>query len=104
MFCFQCQETAQNKGCTVKGVCGKTNDVANMQDLLVYLLKGISKISVRLREKGEESPEVNRFVMNSLFMTITNANFDKQRFEKQVKECSIQIHSCFPNLYRLANV
>ena len=89
MFCFQCQETALNKGCTVKGVCGKTQDVANMQDLLIYLMKGISKLSVRLREKGVEMPEVNKFIMDGLFMTITNANFDKQRFEKKIKEAFV---------------
>lgn len=87
MFCFQCQETAQNRGCTVRGVCGKTPDVANLQDLLVFLLKGISVLASALREKGEKIPaKANRFVMESLFMTITNANFDKERFVKRVHE------------------
>ena len=86
MFCYQCQETAAGKGCTVKGVCGKTEDVANLQDLLIYLLKGVSKLSVRLREEGEEMPEVNTFITDGLFMTITNANFDKQRFVKKIEE------------------
>lgn len=87
MFCFQCQETAQNRGCTVRGVCGKTPDVANLQDLLVFLLKGISVLASALREKGEKVPaKANRFVMESLFMTITNANFDKERFVKRVHE------------------
>ena len=86
MFCYQCQETAAGKGCTVKGVCGKTEDVANLQDLLVYLMKGISKLTVRLRAAGEEMPEANQFVTDSLFMTITNANFDKQRFVKKIEE------------------
>ncbi|WP_200879168.1 hydroxylamine reductase [Porphyromonas sp. COT-108 OH2963] len=87
MFCFQCQETAQNRGCTVRGVCGKTPDVANLQDLLVFLLKGISILASALREKGEKVPaKANRFVMESLFMTITNANFDKERFVKRVHE------------------
>lgn len=87
MFCFQCQETAQNRGCTVRGVCGKTPDVANLQDLLVFLLKGISVLASALREKGEKVPaKANRFVMESLFMTITNANFDKERFVKRVQE------------------
>ena len=80
MFCFQCQETAKNEGCTVKGVCGKTADVANMQDLLMYLCKGISHYTVRLRANGVEVPEINKFVVDSLFMTITNANFDLKRF------------------------
>lgn len=87
MFCYQCQETAQNKGCTVKGVCGKTADVANLQDLLVYLLKAISHNTVELRRKGAEiSAQTNHFVVESLFMTITNANFDKERFVKRVRE------------------
>jgi len=86
MFCYQCQETAGGRGCTVKGVCGKTEDVANLQDLLIYLMKGISKLTVRLRETGEEMPEVNKFITDGLFMTITNVNFDKQRFVKKIKE------------------
>ena len=80
MFCYQCQETAKNTGCTINGVCGKTSDVANLQDLLMFLCKGISHYSVRLREMGVESAEVNKFVTDSLFMTITNANFDRDRF------------------------
>jgi len=86
MYCYQCQETAAGKGCTVKGVCGKTEDVANLQDLLIYLMKGVSELSVRLRENGEEMPEVNKFITDGLFMTITNANFDKQRFVKKIEE------------------
>ncbi|MDL2255497.1 hydroxylamine reductase [Parabacteroides sp. OttesenSCG-928-G06] len=87
MFCYQCQETAQNKGCTVKGVCGKTSDVANLQDLLIFLLKGISRYTVELRKNGiEVSAQTNHFVMESLFMTITNANFDKERFVTRIRE------------------
>lgn len=80
MFCYQCQETAKNTGCIIKGVCGKDDDVSNLQDLLVYLCKGIAHFTVPLRKLGTEIPEANLFIMNSLFMTITNANFDKQRF------------------------
>jgi len=86
MFCFQCQETAKGTGCTVRGVCGKTEDVANLQDLLIYLMKGISKLAIQLREKGEELPEANKFIVDGLFMTITNANFDKQRFINKINE------------------
>lgn len=87
MFCFQCQETAQGKGCTIKGVCGKTADVANLQDLLIFLLKGISHKTLKMRETGKEVPvAVNRFIIESLFMTITNANFDKERFVERIKE------------------
>lgn len=85
MFCFQCQETAKNTGCTVQGVCGKTSDVANLQDLLVFLCKGISQYSVRLRDMGVENAEVNKFIFDSLFMTITNANFDRERFVQKIK-------------------
>ena len=80
MFCYQCQETSKNEGCTIKGVCGKTADVANMQDLLMYLCKGISHYTVRLRANGVEVPQINKFIVDSLFMTITNANFDLNRF------------------------
>ncbi len=80
MFCFQCQEAAKNEGCTVKGVCGKTADVANLQDLLLFLCKGISHYTVPLRKYGIEIPQINKFITDSLFMTITNANFDKSRF------------------------
>lgn len=87
MFCYQCQETAGNRGCTVKGVCGKTADVAVLQDLLIYLVKGISHYTVKMREVKIVVPkEVNHFVLESLFMTITNANFDKARFVEKVKE------------------
>lgn len=87
MFCFQCQETAKNSGCTIKGVCGKSADVANLQDLLLFVLKGISHYTVRIRDSKITVPvEVSRFVMESLFMTITNANFDKGRFLKRIYE------------------
>jgi len=80
MFCYQCQETAQGIGCTKRGVCGKSDDLANIQDLLIYLLKGISIYSSRAREIGVENEKVNQFIFNSLFMTITNANWDKMVF------------------------
>lgn len=84
MFCFQCQETSKNEGCVLKGVCGKTSDVANLQDLLTYLCKGISHYMVRLRAFDIEIPEIDRFITDSLFMTITNANFDKSRFVTRI--------------------
>jgi len=89
MFCYQCQETARNSGCTIQGVCGKTADVANLQDLLVFLCKGISMYSVPLREMGVENSEVNKFITDSLFMTITNANFDKDRFVARVRQAIV---------------
>ncbi|MCK5822529.1 MAG: hydroxylamine reductase [Bacteroidales bacterium] len=86
MFCYQCQETAKGTGCTVKGVCGKTDDLANMQDLLIFVLKGISIYSTKARELGIENAKVNKIVYEGLFMTITNANFDKERFFESVRE------------------
>ncbi|CAA7599649.1 hydroxylamine reductase [Acididesulfobacillus acetoxydans] len=86
MFCFQCQETAKGSGCTIKGVCGKTDDVANLQDLLIYVLKGISIYANQAGGLGVVRPDVNKFVMESLFATITNANFDKQVFIDRVRE------------------
>lgn len=86
MFCYQCQETAKGSGCTVKGVCGKSGDVALLQDLLIHLLKEISKITVALRDRSDKSPEVDEFIVDSLFMTITNANFEKERFVAQIKK------------------
>lgn len=89
MFCYQCQETALGKGCTVKGVCGKTADVAGLQDLLMYLIKGMSKLTIALRAEGKELPEVNKFIIDALFMTITNANFDKERFVTKIREAYV---------------
>lgn len=85
MFCYQCQETAKNQGCDKVGVCGKKPDTANLQDMVVWLLKGISQITCRLREEGKEvSKEVNHLVTESLFMTITNANFDNEMFVERI--------------------
>lgn len=79
MFCYQCQETAGCTGCTVVGVCGKKPEVAAMQDLLVYVNKGISEITTRLRNEGKEvSKEINHLITLNLFITITNANFDEK--------------------------
>ncbi|NMB27967.1 MAG: hydroxylamine reductase [Tissierellia bacterium] len=86
MFCYQCQETAGGKGCTKVGVCGKTADVAGLQDLMVYALKGISVLGIKADEVGLEMPGLDRFIIESLFMTITNANFDKDRFFEKIKE------------------
>lgn len=86
MFCFQCQEAAQGTGCIRRGVCGKTDDIANLQDLLIFLLRGISIQATRLREKGIEVSKANKLTVDALFMTITNANFDKTRFEEKIRE------------------
>ena len=76
MFCFQCQETAGCTGCIKFGVCGKSPELANMQDLLIYVTKGLSEVTTRLREEGKEvSKDVNHLITINLFTTITNANF-----------------------------
>ena len=86
MFCYQCQETAKATGCTVRGVCGKTSDAANLQDLLLFILKGIAHYRVQLRALDAVDHSADRFILDGLFMTITNANFDKQRFVEKIKE------------------
>ncbi|MDO5715333.1 MAG: hydroxylamine reductase [Tissierellia bacterium] len=85
MFCYQCQETAGNKGCTVRGVCGKTSEVANKQDLLIWVTKGLSEVTTRLREEGKKiDPKVNHLVTYNLFTTITNANFDEDAIDQRI--------------------
>jgi hydroxylamine reductase len=86
MFCYQCQETANCSGCTVSGVCGKKPDTANMQDLLVYVTKGISAVTTRLRAEGKQiDKSVNHLITLNLFTTITNANFDKDVITERIK-------------------
>ena len=85
MFCYQCQETAGCRGCTMVGVCGKKPDVAAMQDLLVYVSKGISAVTTALRKEGKPvAAEINHLITLNLFTTITNANFDKQSIEARI--------------------
>jgi hydroxylamine reductase len=86
MFCYQCQEAAKGTGCTVAGVCGKKEEVANLQDLLIYTIKGLSIIANKAREVDVEISQVDHFIMNGLFMTITNANFDDNAFIRTIKE------------------
>ena len=87
MFCFQCQETAGCTGCTQFGVCGKSPDLARMQDLLIYTTKGLSEVTTRLRAEGKEvAAEINHYITINLFTTITNANFDDEIFYVRVRE------------------
>lgn len=86
MFCYQCQETAQGKGCSIIGVCGKTPKTAKLQDLLIYTTKGVALYSSLLRKKSHISNEINRFIINSLFITITNANFDDEAIINEIKK------------------
>jgi hydroxylamine reductase len=90
MFCFQCQEAAKGTGCTVKGVCGKTDDVANLQDTLMYVLKGISWYNEKLRAKKLNPAKADKVVFDGLFSTITNANFDRSSFVERIN-ASLQV-------------
>ena len=90
MFCYQCQETAGCSGCTMSGVCGKKPEVANLQDLLVYVTKGISAVTTALRNEGKDVPEnINHLVSVNLFTTITNANFDYDSISEKIRETII---------------
>ena len=87
MFCYQCQETAGCKGCTVQGVCGKKPEVARKQDILIYVTKGLSAVTTELRKEGKEVPEkINHLVSVNLFTTITNANFDEAAITNRITE------------------
>ncbi|WP_163715839.1 hydroxylamine reductase [Mangrovibacterium lignilyticum] len=86
MFCYQCQEAAKGIGCTIKGVCGKTSDVANLQDTLLFVLKGVSILNGQLKTVGQADKKANKVVFDGLFSTITNANFDHTAFVIRIKK------------------
>ncbi|WFN37188.1 hydroxylamine reductase [Methanomicrobium antiquum] len=86
MFCYQCEETLNGKGCTKKGICGKDEETANLIDLLIYLCKGISVRNVPAMENGAGNPDAGKFIMDSLFTTLTNVNFDKDRYYQLISE------------------
>jgi hydroxylamine reductase len=86
MFCYQCQETAKNTGCTVKGVCGKTEETANLQDLLIYALKGLAICGEKAKELGVSLEDNGSYMAKALFTTVTNANFDNERLTALVQE------------------
>ncbi len=86
MFCYQCQEAAKGTGCTIQGVCGKPSDVANLQDLLLFVLKGISYYSVKARKAGVNLEATDKAIMDGLFATITNANFDREVFINRIRK------------------
>ncbi len=87
MFCYQCEQTAKGEGCTKVGVCGKGSDVAGLQDLLIYALKGLSLYAVEGRKVGVVDPEVNDFTCKAMFSTLTNVNFDPNRFVQLIQRC-----------------
>ncbi len=86
MFCYQCQEASKGVGCEIKGVCGKTPELSALQDLIIFQLKGLSMVNRELAKFNHSSTELDKFITESLFMTITNANFDDSRFVQQIRE------------------
>lgn len=86
MFCYQCQETVKNEGCGIKGVCGKTEETANLQDLLVYVLKGLAIYAEKAKSAGVLDSKYGRFTIEALFATITNVNFDRDRIIELICE------------------
>ena len=88
MFCYQCEQTAKGTGCTVQGVCGKNPEVAALQDLLIYMLMGLSQVAVEARKAGISDPEVNVFTVKASFSTLTNVDFDPQRFVQLIQEAA----------------
>ncbi|MBS3920754.1 MAG: hypothetical protein KG012_17925 [Deltaproteobacteria bacterium] len=87
MFCYQCEQTAKGEGCTKIGICGKEPDVATLQDLLIYALKGLSLYAVEGRKVGVTEREVNIFTVEAVFSTLTNVNFDPARFVQMIQRC-----------------
>jgi len=87
MFCYQCEQTAAGKGCSKIGVCGKEPEVATLQDLLVYALKGLSLYALEGRKVGVNDPKANVFTAQALFSTLTNVDFDPERFVKLLNQC-----------------
>ncbi len=85
MFCYQCEQTAKGTGCTAFGVCGKSPEVSDLQDLLIHVTKGISMYAHRARALGVKDPEVDSFVLEALFTTVTNVNFDEERMEWMIR-------------------
>ena len=86
MFCYQCEQTAKGEGCTKIGVCGKQPDVAALQDLLIYSVKGLSQVAVAAGKVGVRDPEVDKFVCEAIFSTLTNVDFDPDRFVDLIGE------------------
>ncbi len=86
MFCFQCQEAAKGVGCEIKGVCGKTSEVANLQDLLLYVTKGVAWWSNKAEEESIDTSKASKYIIDSMFITITNANFDQNKIIEQIKK------------------
>jgi hydroxylamine reductase len=88
MFCYQCEQTAKGQGCTVVGVCGKTADVAALQDLLVYMLRGLSQLSNEARKAQIKDEKIDVFTCEALFATLTNVNFDPEAITAYIRKTS----------------
>ena len=101
MFCFQCQETAGNKGCTKVGVCGKKPETSVLQDLLIFVSKGVAIPGTRTVEGSNDFKEAGRFLSGALFATITNANFDDERFVGVCIRCGNCLRACPTDIIRL---
>ena len=86
MFCYQCEQTAKGQGCTVAGVCGKTADVASLQDLLVYMLRGLSQLSIEANKTGINDEKIDVFTCEALFATLTNVNFDPESIAGYIRK------------------
>ncbi len=89
MLCYQCEQTAKGTGCTAFGVCGKDPETSALQDLIIYALKGLGALNVKLREMGEKDSPSDRAMVEGLFTTVTNVNFDPER----IREVLMSIHS-----------
>ncbi len=100
MFCYQCQETLKNKGCTASGICGKSDDTANLQDLLIYILQGISLYATGLKDEEFDVRKYGVFLCQTLFATITNANFDNIKIEELIKK-SISLRNCLKDISKV---
>jgi hydroxylamine reductase len=88
MFCYQCEQTAKGTGCTIAGVCGKSADVANLQDLLVYMLRGLSQLSIEASKAGIRDEKIDVFTCEALFATLTNTNFDPESIAEYIRKTS----------------
>ena len=101
MFCNQCQETAKNTGCTIKGVCGKSEETSNIQDLLIYVSQGLAYVAIEARKHGIDTNLASKHITNCLFMTITNANYDDSSLIQAAKEC-IQLRDSLKSQVKLS--
>ena len=104
MYCYQCQETTKGKGCTVIGVCGKKSEVAELQDLTIYLMKGLSLINLKRKKRNKATKDLDDFITETLFSTITNVNFDTQYFLDKIKEALFLRNTITPQIENLPDV